>query len=1083
MSGKNFKVYRSSAGSGKTFTLAKEYLLIILKNPGYYKNILAVTFTNKATQEMKERVINYLHDLAYQRKPNQMFQILVQESGLSEDEIRENAQIALTNILHNYSLFSITTIDSFFQRILRSFSREMGLVGAYHLELDEHLVLDEVIDQVIDEVGDDKNLTKWLVMFSENKVNEGKHWDIKGNVLQLAKEVFKERFKSFETDILNKADVINQLQNSINDNKKQFEKDLNNYSSHALRVMHDHGLTISNFYHGKSGPMGYFDKIRHDKTTSPNTYVKDALDNPEKWSSRSKPQYLKDKIYHACKDGLQDLLRETVAYYEQNIRDYKTGNELQRYIYVVGILTNITQKLAKYRDENEMMLMSDAAYFLKNLIGTNDAPFIYEKTGIMYQHFLIDEFQDTSGFQWQNFKPLIKNSLATGKMNMVVGDVKQSIYRWRGSDWELLMSHLNQDIGQDFSQHIQLAKNFRSRSYVVDFNNQLFSVAPKILEEEFLEGASTEVLAEFSEMINLAYADVKQEMPSIGDLRKGGYLYFKFYPTKEQLQDKEWTWKERSLAKIPGILQQLQDSGYLMQEVMFLVRTKEEGKDLIDYMMEFQVTAGEDHQYNYDIVSSESLYLKNAKSVQIIIAVIRWLTNPEDWINLFNLIHDYQQFVKNAELTAQQIFGLPKDRGILLKYLPPEFAQLPEFTTLSLYELIEKVIRDFQLHLFEEELAYQHTFLDQVLEFSIKEGGDLSKFLAWWEQTGHAVSIQMSDSIDAAQLLTIHKAKGLQAKVVILPFCNWNLDHNTTFDNIIWAADRSEKFSYLKYYPLKYTKSLGETWFEKDYYEEKTKITIDNLNLLYVALTRAEDQLIAISPMPKISTKGKITVSSVSDLLYRVFSDEHNTLHDYWQSSIATFEFGESIQKQIADPIKKESQERIKSAVSSDWRQRIFIRKKAVDIETEKEQQLTRQHLGRIIHQVLSRVKYEEDLDREIENMYFEGLITEQNQDQIARAIENLMELPQFRDWFSPHWEVKNEIPILTERNLIFRPDRVVYRDSQTAVIDYKTGVPQAEDHQQVYKYLQLLKQMGYTDLKGYLIYLFEPSIESVRKD
>ena len=607
-----------------------------------------------------------------------------------------------------------------------------------------------------------------------------------------------------------------------------------------------------------------------NKKFEPGARVKGAVNNLDKWTTKtSRKKDAVAKIFHA---GLNDILSECIDFYYQQVYTYNTANELLRYLYVVGVLTNITRKLQQYRKDNDVMLISDAAVFLKSIINNNDAPFIYEKTGSLYKHFLIDEFQDTSGYQWENFRPLVKNSLAEGNLNLVVGDVKQSIYRWRGGDWELLLKKLFDDINKDFIDEYNLGINYRSASNIVSFNNVLFSIASNSLYNQTIipshSFTETEAIESEKRKILEAYKDVWQDLPDSKLSDEEGYVQIKFLDRMDESEEAV-DWRRQAIEGIPALLEKLQDQNYQLKDIMILVRRKEEGRDIIDEILSYKSSPKAKASYNYDILSSESLFLENSNSVQIVIAVLQYLVNPDDKINLVNLVYDYQKMIlHNDSINLNYLFRFEDQDMILKSYLPNNLNY--SYSSVSFYELTEQIINDFSLHNVTSETAYIHSFLDQVLDFTYREGGNISLFLQWWEQTGRFLSIQMPEEVDAVKLFTIHKAKGLQAKVVIMPFCYWGLDHTSSFDNVIWCKDRSGIFSHLQFYPVKYTQALQDTWFRLDYYLENLKAVIDNLNLLYVAFTRAEDELYAFCPEPSFDKKGNYKIKYVSDLLYRI---------------------------------------------------------------------------------------------------------------------------------------------------------------------------------------------------------------------
>ncbi|MFW5762464.1 MAG: 3'-5' exonuclease, partial [Cyclobacteriaceae bacterium] len=435
--------------------------------------------------------------------------------------------------------------------------------------------------------------------------------------------------------------------------------------------------------------------------------------------------------------------------------------------------------------------------------------------------------------------------------------------------------------------------------------------------------------------------------------------------------------------------------------------------------------------------------------------------------------------VKNNDIDWHELFSAGKD---LDQFLPDGFIQKKGlYLSQSLYEVAEQVIRDFNLQAVKDELAYQHAFLDQLLNFNNLEGSDLNQFLQWWELSGRQMSIQMPDQIEAIRLFTIHKAKGLQAKVVLIPFCEWNLDHNTVFDNIIWCEDRSGNFPQLKFYPIKYTQALGQTWFQLDYAMERIKAMIDNLNLLYVALTRAEKQLIISAPLPKTDNKGNYEVKTVADLLYFLLKDQEGELSKYFHAPSETFELGNPLPDQVVKDKNPESKDII-PVQSTAWQRKISIRKSAISnpIENSQAPNFNKQRHGQLIHHILSHTAHLSDLDKILLELFYKGVINRQDQQELKQIITDFLNKEKVKTWFTANWQVKTEMPILDENGYTYRPDRVLVDQETVLVIDYKTGKESEEAKKQVRLYIDLLRKMGYQQVSGFLAYVMDGSVEEV---
>ncbi len=478
-----FKIYRSSAGSGKTYQLALEYICLALLSSGNFRHILAVTFTNKATREMKRRIVSFLWQLSNSGDPALLDQVNAQ-TNLSDEQIRDRSKTVLSQILHGYSHFAVSTIDAFFQKILRAFAREMGLLGNYKVELDENAVQQAIIDLTLADVGSNDRLTKWLVDFASNNIENSKTWDIRKDIERLTGEIFTENFKSFEADFQKHASdnqFVQQFLENLQKVRSKFEPEASSLAGKCVDVIERRGLNIEDFKYKQSGLAVWLIKVATKQDFNLSKRAINAAEGTNEWYSKTSEK--QHEIQDLLTESLDQLFSSLVDYLKKNLPLYLAVVDFMRNVYTFGILSDIMKRLQNYRQENDIMLISDVNAFLKGIISENEMPFIYEKTGSWYRHFLIDEFQDTSQFQWDNFKPLIENSLAEGNKNLLVGDAKQSIYRWRGGDWELLANRINEEIRHDLLDEKALQTNWRSERNVVEFNNTLFTILPLLIQQ------------------------------------------------------------------------------------------------------------------------------------------------------------------------------------------------------------------------------------------------------------------------------------------------------------------------------------------------------------------------------------------------------------------------------------------------------------------------------------------------------------------------------------------------------------------------------------------------------------------------
>jgi ATP-dependent helicase/nuclease subunit A len=411
-------------------------------------------------------------------------------------------------------------------------------------------------------------------------------------------------------------------------------------------------------------------------------------------------------------------------------------------------------------------------------------------------------------------------------------------------------------------------------------------------------------------------------------------------------------------------------------------------------------------------------------------------------------------------------------------------------TALPLYEMVETLIRMFELTLKKGEWAFIQGFLDQVLAFSQKERGEIERFLEWWHKSGKNCSIQMPEDVDAAKVLTIHKSKGLQFKVVILTFCNWELDHNPLFDNIIWCESEKPPFNMLKCLPVKYTGALSDTLFGREYFEEKIKTAIDNLNLLYVAVTRAREQLFISGCLPVENSKKEMPFKTVSDLLFQVMSRyvdpepssqyQFLDLNQHWDPANAVFEAGTKIKKQASAAI-QDNRSPLINFISTDWRKRISIKYSSREYTDEPGTREEKIKFGKLVHRILAQTRIHSDLPKILKEFYYEGIIDSGELKTLQNKLKIVFENEQLRDWFSDRYKIKIEAPVLQPGGGVLRPDRVMIDGDKAVALDFKTGKSGYADHTQVREYMFLLREMGYEQIEGYLLYL--DNLEIVKVD
>lgn len=1057
-----FLIYKASAGSGKTYTLVKEYLKIVLNNPDDFRHTLAITFTNKAADEMKNRIVNSLIELS-EGKNEQLQNELVSE-GVTN--LRENAQVVLNGILHKYYYFSVLTIDSFFQRIIRSFSKELNLYVGYTLEINDEDVMEKITDEVLDEIGQDAELTKFLEDYVYQFIDEEKGWKIDYRIKKIGMEIFKERYwelkKHFPDDVLDKSRVkviIQQLRKIVSDFEGRMEK----ISIEAKEILEKYVLEIDDFKRGITGVIGYLciKLSKAKKKYEPTKTCYEALKDRTSWYTKTSIK--KTTINKAIDGGLLELLERAISLWESGEKAYKTARELLKTIHVLGVFKDLLEKLKLYRDENKSMFIPDANIILEKI--TSDmygAPFLYEKIGNTYKYILIDEFQDTSTFQWFDLLPLIENSLAENGLSMVVGDVKQSIYRWRNGNMKLLLEKIYEHLSQfeNVIDNRTLTENHRSRSNIVEFNNMLFSKAP-----DFIDNNKN---IEKSALIEKAYEDCRQNQDKN---KPGGYVYIEDIPDKEDLEIKTY---QIATERVIEIIKGLQNENIPLKDILILTRTNKEASRLAMSLSENSIP----------VVSSDSLYLFNSPKVKLLISLLKYILDNSNKLAKTEALYNYS-LINGIQYDLDGIFSdCNYGKGNLFNSVLPneffskktesngktEFRRLnPSINNYSLFELIESLIRIFGLTVKPD--PYMMRFMDVIFEYSKKYASDISGFLDWWKDNLEKVSIVVPEETNAVKLMTIHKAKGLQSQIVIVPFVNWKIDIKT-YSTFIWvSSDEEEPFNEAPFL-ISAGGNLKNTYFEKDYYEEKELTFLDNLNLLYVAFTRPIERLYALIPESADWTVGKmVNRIIVSDI----------EMNKHYVPEKQTLEIGEKGAYPINDE-KKYTTIDLEQYISNDLYKRIIILKRHESLKLFKDKDFSDKTLwGNLVHKALSYINKPDDLTFAINCMKQEGLITHDQTNKLEDEINKILTHDQIKGWFGNDYTVKAEKNLLLQGGEVIRPDRVLIKDDKAMVIDYKTGIQKEEHSAQVNKYARALTEMGYATVEKYLLYIEGPLVKEIK--
>ncbi len=1057
-------IYSASAGSGKTYKLTAIYLTNLFRSRYNYRKILAVTFTNKATAEMKSRILNHLHKIAVGENSDYL-PGLVKATNETEEWIRREAKEILNSILHDYSRFSVSTIDSFFQKVLRAFAREVGLHAGFNIELDHSSILSSAVDEMIASAAVDNQLKNWLITYAMSNIDEEKSWNLKDGIIRLSGELFKEKFKLLSVDeqtkLENKKFLLGYIE-KIKSISLSFEKQLADFGKRADQIFLKFELSEEMFYRKGQGIPGFIRSLLSGIVREPNSYVREINNEPPRWSTGNTVPQLQEAI----DSGLDKTLREAIHYYDENVVVYKSADAVLSNIYALGILSDVLHNVHQITTNENSFLLSDAGELLNLITREDQSSFIYEKVGNRFENFMIDEFQDTSIIQWNNFKPLIDNSMAEGFDNLVVGDVKQSIYRWRNSDWQILGSVLNSMVDNNRILSEPLTTNWRSRSNIIMFNNSLFSIIPAQIDETLA-----------GELLPVSFKKLYSEAVQVDPGRKeGGFVRLEFITNEN-----ERNWQEIVLERLPDVIEAFQDNGFNASDIGIIVRDGKEGALILKTLIDHNNKCSHEKRsrYNFNAVSNDSLLLSNSPVITFIISVISVVNDPEDFIGRAVMLRFYRMAI--GEEDAEKISLLSAELiHRSREYFPAGYEDfLDRIRQMPLFEATESIISFFRLGDYSWNVAFLNTFQDYIISFIGNKNADIQSFLEWWEETGKKKSVVLPGNQDAMRILTIHKSKGLEFKIVILPFLSWNLDHLQSKQPVLWVKPETSPFNDLGIVPVKYSKELTHTIFAEYYKEEKYSVYLDNINLLYVALTRAKEVLYGFSvDNPKSdNTIASVLKNAITSAPVFQEGPEFN-LNTYYNSGDQVFEFGQIPEnnKKTADKINlTASQYYVSKAMES-----LKLKLHGENYFSSENVSLRKRiNYGKLMHEVFEGINTRADISSAVRKLVLEGKLADEESSDIEKRVNVLISIPQVAEWFAADNKVLTEAGILLPSGITRRPDRVIFKDGKTTIIDFKFGEENSHYTEQVDQYRNLLIDMGYKNIDAFIWYVDKNKIVS----
>ena len=1031
----NFQVYSSSAGSGKTYTLALSFIALALKGGSsgyqqdYYRRILAITFTNKAAVEMKDRVLNYLISLSNGKDIDNIINWLIKETKLEKEVIFNRAKFVHNHILHHYTDLSISTIDKFTYRIVRTFASELGLSQNFDLEIDNYKIIQPVVALLLSRISEkEKDLSQLLIDFAFTKIEDGKSTNIERDLELFSEELFKEETSQYlekeNLSIKTCVSIRSIIQKQVKDCKNKI-LDLSKRTSHYFN---SHDLTSEYFIRGTF--YNHFTKNLcsddYKKWIPSETLQHNMLNN--NWYSDNSRSEIKAAV-ESCKPELTLFFNELMDL----IVEYNSCKLVLKNIFSISILNELVNQIKLYKIDQNIEQISVFNKKIHHIISTQPSAFIYERLGERYNHYLIDEFQDTSILQWQNFLPLITDSLDYGK-SLVVGDGKQSIYRWRGGEVEQFLqlpeiygaNHISfkdeweNKLIQHYDQYT-LNKNFRSRKEIVKFNNLFFDKLKVLLPPK----------------IRNIYANHKQEV--ILDNKKG-YVHIELFSNKDI--DFKLLILQKMLEEIRSLKK---DCLFSYKDITILCNSRNRVSLVAEYLSENEIP----------VISNEGLLLKQSKKVNLIIAFLMYLKNQEDAIARSVIILYLQKNI----LTSYSLHELnlkANTRHGFSRVLHLSNINLNESTLLErpLYQLIEQLIMILNL----KEDIYVQFFLDFVLDYSEKQINGLSAFLHFWEQQRDKQAIVIPEGLDAVKIMTIHKSKGLAFNVVMIPF-NWEDTQNL---KEVWVNTSDYFNKTLPFSLIPLAKSTEYSFFKETYLKETSLSLLDNMNKLYVAMTRARQRLYIFSKeFPVKPSKDFVRKGQLNSFLYH-FSNHYPIILGSGNSNDDICLSNTNLNKSfLVNKVKK-----------VDWREVVSLKHSAEEI-WDIENNNSKKDWGKLLHKALSNIHYKEETEDVLNRLFISGQCNEENFQRLSREVYMLLEDPNIAKYFTKNWHVKTEKEILTNTGRTYIPDRLLFdkQSDQVIIIDYKTGEEKDRHIKQIRDYANALKKMGYNNIKEILIY------------
>ena len=1077
----NFKVFQASAGAGKTFTLIKEYLKLCLADKGAvtnFRNILAITFTNAAANDMKAKIVKTLREIIDSEEvdPKSMEAILMEELGISDTELKSNAQSLMTHIMHDYSSFCVSTIDAFVQKLSRSFAHDLGLPSQYSVSIDTDEVAETITENLglrITKKGD--YLTDLLIDFSNNQFDSQRSTAIEGQLSDfIAKLMTEKAYQKDENNNIKDYPQYKQTLDFLNGRMQGFEQGIRKHLDDFVRLERQYGLRDEFYAYGKTGFVSYVRKLSAKTYEQPGARFNVVLEKRNCFSKEGEKQLGKAQV-DAINAALLPVLQAMKDEVEKGLGPflfYKTQRDL---LYLYALRAQIRMEFDTLANEEEIVHISEFNKLLNNVMGDFSVPFVYERIGEHFRHVFVDEFQDTSVLQWQNLLPLIDNGLSAGNMSMVVGDGKQSIYRFRSGEVEQIVSlpeiyALPKDEREaafrQFEQNLKanfafknLDTNYRSFSQVVKFNNAFFesvytNLSPELQKVYVAEKPGTDEGVDIVQKINKT---------------DEGLVQVELYDVENQ--------HDYCFERVEAIVRELTETkGYQFSDIALLTRKSDYGSEMANYL----------NDKGIPVISQDSILLKSSDKVQLLVNTLRYLIGGDNETNIANVLFYWKltqepgydgdisqvfgevKAVAKGEAAIEHVMGLG-EAGLLQGALSK---------ATCLYDLCANLMRIFRFDTIHD--SFLNYFMEEVFksQSGINEG--IADFLSYWDKKQDKLAV-MSASGNAVKIMTIHKSKGLEFLVVIYPEAIIDLDEKLNASKSAEEWLRPEELGFEGIPNLdkvlfkldKNATNMGEKALEK-VEKEKESNRLDNLNLLYVAFTRAVQRLYVIAKQGKEDKPNLLKEFLVDKEQFKVLENDSGTA--------LVYRFGSPDFMKPKEKEREEKKELTTESVASDWFGKITVDPNPTLVWQSKSDKLLPREWGELVHQILAKIRIVSEIESVLSPYLSDGTIDKETTVWIRDRFNQMATHPLIAPAFAPSAKVKTECEILypKSKDKVIRLDRYAELPDAIYLIDYKTGKKDEEHQKQVQTYANALREMTDKEIRAFLVYLSEAGIEVV---